>query len=287
MCGNFGLLFIKNPPIEGTDNEVSERTSKKGPNTTGFTPLDEEEQVVRTRTVSFSETVNPKPEQDTGRRVGFTTTEEAKDELRNPLLILEDQTANTEIRGGQAGGYSSLEYERVKNSAPVATHPIGETVHSPFRSTHSVSGDMHNVLAARVRTNPRLSQSQSHVQAAQRRQQASASEVAQSPMHTQEQGREHPYGRTRNHSHDATVHLYQRNRTMSQTANYSQFEAEYVAVPHNTRVRTVARKRYPLAADLSRQFLQERKGKGIALDNTFTGKMPCRCCTSVLLHSSE
>jgi hypothetical protein len=90
-----------------------------------------------------------------------------------PLKILESQTASTEVRGGQAGGYSSLEYNWVK---------IAES--STF---------------------------------------------------------------------DALV------------------QPKTVAVPTNTRVRCVARKRYPLAADLAGLFLKTRLGKQLSSDGTLTG----------------
>ena len=90
-----------------------------------------------------------------------------------PLNILESQTASTEVRGGQAGGFSSLEYTWVKKPAAGALGAvIGETLQ---------------------------------------------------------------------------------------------------AVPTSNRVRCVARKRYPLAADLAGLFLKTRSGKQLDSSGSLTG----------------
>ena len=94
--------------------------------------------------------------------------------LKEPLLILQHQAANTEIRGGQAGGYSSFEYTKCHNSK-------------------------------------------------------------------------------------ATT-----------------YEIEYNQIPDITRIRAVARKRVPLAGDLTAKYLQTRKGRRMAFDKTFTGEVQHR-----------
>jgi hypothetical protein len=269
MCGNFGLLFLKN---QSTDSDKAEPEPengdrKKDVTRNGFMQVEREEHSVKTRTVSFGNH-DGLTEENEDAETGESAISVSKDPLRSPLLILEAQAANTEIRGGQAGGYSSLEYQRVKNTSPAAMHPVGETVHSPFRSTHSVGSSTHSKIVSNLAANPKHSgRSRQHSNPEQRHATQTTTNTnrstatggdTHSPLHAS--------------SHDATVHSsYQRNRTMSQSGNFAQFEAEYVSVPHNTRVRTVARKRYPLAADLSSQFLQARKGKTIELDNTFTG----------------
>lgn len=253
MCGNFGLLFIKNQSSESsekTESDQQEETKRaKRPRKhkkAGFVAVDGEETLTRTRKVSFDGVGDDEASESEDE--GATTTT-VKDVLKNPLLILEAQAANTEIRGGQAGGYSSLEYTKVKNDSPAAMHPTNEEVNSPFHSNHSAGAgashhNTHNRVAATVPT--KRSANDTH-----------------SPLHSS--------------NHDSTVHNQQRPRAMSQSGvvNYGAFEAEFNTVPSNTRVRTVARKRYPLAADLSEQFLKARKGKTIELDKTFTGTYVC------------
>jgi hypothetical protein len=102
------------------------------------------------------------------------------EELLPPLKVLEAQTACTEIRGGQAGGFSSIEYNYV------------------------------------------LDEHQSHYEAL--------------------------------------------------------FSASVIAVPNVTRVRMVARKRHPLAADLSQLYLKQRAGKMPDPKSTITGEsIICHC----------
>lgn len=263
MCGNFGLLFVKNQASENVENDDA-KSKSRFVTSDGFEKIESEENYVRNRTVSFSLPDGHADRTEHNEDAAFELPKQSS--LRSPLMILEAQAANTEIRGGQAGGYSSLEYERVKNVAPVAMHPIGETVHSPFRSTHSVGSSTHSKIVANVMSNPRFR--------SRARTLSSGSKPPIADTHS-------PLHRT---SDDKTEHTYQRNRTMTQTDSYTQFEAEYVVVPRSTRVRTVARKRYPLSTDLSNGFLKERKGETIQLDKTFTGTCfkKCFCCFSVL-----
>lgn len=99
--------------------------------------------------------------------------QESDDKAVSPLDILQSQTASTEVRGGQAGGYSSLEFDWVKKKSESRMDMMGE---------------------------------------------------------------------------------------------------QTVAIPHQHRVRCVARKRYPLAADLAGLFLKSRSGKGLDGTGTLSGK---------------
>ena len=249
MCGNFGLLFIKNH-FDNTGPEYGDSGVTVSGKRKGFDALEQQEDhFVKNRKVTFGTSGNDTDDDEDGGELQSSIKVPAgNDKLRNPLLILEAQAANTEIRGGQAGGYSSLEFEKIKNTSPATLHPVGETVHSPFRSSHSVGSSTHSRMVAAVAKNPKHKVTQ-HA--------SSTGGDTHSPLHSS--------------NHDATVHSYQRNRTMSQSANYAHFEAEFVTLPVSTRVRTVARKRYPLATDLTAQFLQARLNKPLELNNTFTG----------------
>ena len=251
MCGNFGLLFIKNH-FDNTGPEYGDSGVTVSGKRKGFDALEQQEDhFVKNRKVTFGTSGNDTDDDEDGGELQSSIKVPAgNDKLRNPLLILEAQAANTEIRGGQAGGYSSLEFEKIKNTSPATLHPVGETVHSPFRSSHSVGSSTHSRMVAAVAKNPKHKVTQ-HA--------SSTGGDTHSPLHSS--------------NHDATVHSYQRNRTMSQSANYAHFEAEFVTLPVSTRVRTVARKRYPLATDLTAQFLQARLNKPLELNNTFTGTL--------------
>lgn len=268
MCGNFGLLFIKNQTggdhAEPEPDVHSDRqpfaTSPKPVNNKGFSILDGTEDThnpVVTRRVSFKTVGFADEGEDSEESQEASAALSSKsDPLKNPLQILESQAANTEIRGGQAGGYSSLEYAKVKNTSPLALHPVGEDVNSPFASAHSVSSSNHSRIAGIMAHKAAAGSASAPIPRS-----GTKSSDIQSPLHAS--------------NHDSTVHSQMRPRALSQggSVNFAPFEAEYVSVPTNTRVRTVARKRYPLAADLSDHFLKARMGKTIELDNTFTGML--------------
>lgn len=261
MCGNFGLLFIKNQSTDHAENNDAEKQEEvkrskppKKSKKKGFVAVDGEETLTRNRRVSFDGFVDE--ESSEVEEDDEVTISSAKDLLKNPLLILEAQAANTEIRGGQAGGYSYLEYTKVKNESPAALHPVNQEVNSPFHSTHSANSSHHSRAYQFFAAGRQRSPSNSHV---------SKGDTI-SPLHGSSTS-------ISNNNDNTTVHNQQRPRALSQSGavNYAPFEAEFITVPSNTRVRTVARKRYPLAADLSDHFLKARKGKTIELDKTFTG----------------
>ena len=60
-------------------------------------------------------------------------------ESLSPLLILQSQTASTEIRGGQAGGYSSLEYDDVGRDNVTI---ISKRVRLVARKRHALAADL-------------------------------------------------------------------------------------------------------------------------------------------------
>ena len=63
----------------------------------------------------------------------------AKPTALSPLLILEAQTASTEIRGGQAGGYSSFEYDDLRKESAVMTT---KRVRLVARKRHALAADL-------------------------------------------------------------------------------------------------------------------------------------------------
>lgn len=162
MCGNFGLLSL------GTTVNTSENSSHH--NESYHKPRVQQDELDMSVSASMHQVSKLN-----GIRVLNEDQIGEKEEMISPLTILEAQTACTEIRGGQAGGYSSIEYKYQK-----AEH-------------------------------------QSHFD--------------------------------------------------------SMFSSSTVAVPIYNRVRMVARKRHPLAADLSQLYLTNRGGKVPDARSTITGKI--------------
>ena len=284
MCGNFGLLFIKNTASSDTSTAKAEEPKIVSPfayqpgvaveSSADALPLSSEDRQFRQRRVSFS--IDVRDDDDSNSRTDSVHSMVVKDPLRNPLHILESQASNTEIRGGQAGGYSSLEYEKLKNTSPMAMHPVGEEVNSPHQSSHhSVGSSQHSsriVAGAKRRLSGALTAASTK---------AANINIVLADEHSPIHSSSHEYsqigGSNNGHSSitsssDQVFRTHKHNNTTSSTTSLAAFEAEFLSVPHNTRVRTVARKRHPLAADLTEQFVKARRGKGMQLDNTFTGE---------------
>jgi hypothetical protein len=108
MCGNFGLLALTTPVI-ATSVDMDHSNSSFHKPVVAKDPLDRSlnesvHKVSKLGGVRFRDDSLP-PEPTKG-----------VDEKAPVLKILEAQTASTEIRGGQAGGYSTMEYKKVKKS---------------------------------------------------------------------------------------------------------------------------------------------------------------------------
>lgn len=133
MCGNFGLLLVRQSDWPGRQDGQSSQslldrkvTVKVDDDTTEdhvakaiFTPPTQLEQQSKTKKRlgrelddldrSLNESMHAVSQLQGIRCMLEPSTK--KDVLLDPLKILEAQTACTEIRGGQAGGYSSIEYK--------------------------------------------------------------------------------------------------------------------------------------------------------------------------------
>ncbi len=160
MCGNFGLLSLGAGRPSDASSHHSDTFHKQ---VTARDDLD--------RSVSAS---MHQVSRLHGIRMRDENDSSISETLVSPLKILEAQTANTEIRGGQSGGYSSIEYQYIRTE---------------YNSTF-----------------------------------------------------------------DAL------------------FRPSLITIPTNTRVRMVARKRHPLAADLSKLYLKQRGGSIPNPKTTITGK---------------
>lgn len=200
MCGNFGLLVVGATGTTGDDVasnlHMSSHVVKK---------IENEVQLSKKSSKS-SQRVKPVSSKDMSaldRSMGASIHKVSKlkgvqcqnglaetdDKLLSPLKVLEAQTSCTEIRGGQAGGFSTFEYRYQQNNAS-----------SGF---------------------------------------------------------------------DAA------------------FCAKTIAIPRATRVRRVALKRYPLAADIAAAYLKERYGKLPDTSGSFTAIGHTRFATSSINIASE
>ena len=181
MCGNFGLLYLHD---KNNNNNSGENTNNNHDNNNQASADDK-------LMMNSSYNGNDIIQHNANEVIVAQIFERNIDNniysktiiLKEPLLILQHQAANTEIRGGQAGGYSSFEYTKCHNSK-------------------------------------------------------------------------------------ATT-----------------YETAYNQIPDITRIRAVARKRVPLAGDLTAKYLQTRKGRRIGFDKTFTGEVQHRLslCLSLLI----
>jgi hypothetical protein len=110
MCGNFGLIAIKS----GMQGVTSSSTVSN--------PIQAYKSTSRTIT-------SP---------------------LKDPIDILEAQTAATEIRGGQAGGYSSIEWPPVLGDNVPVCKPISCRVRCVARKRYPLAADLSKLYKSKA-----------------------------------------------------------------------------------------------------------------------------------------
>lgn len=134
MCGNFGLLSIGSAPEttnekkqkEGDGDEASfkQTSSSKDLDILAISLHESLHEVSRLNGLRLSVDSG-----DSRNNRDPMMSEKAKHDnnssMLSPLIVLQSQTASTEIRGGQAGGYSSLEYK--------STHRAGSAIENRVR----------------------------------------------------------------------------------------------------------------------------------------------------------
>jgi hypothetical protein len=121
MCGNFGLLQIglavpiKSQALETKvidDNGVLDHSFGKKQDSLDISLHESLHEVSRLRGLRLSDRFdNPREISEQSALSTKQSKNESIVKLLSPLVILQSQTASTEIRGGQAGGYSSIEYD--------------------------------------------------------------------------------------------------------------------------------------------------------------------------------
>ena len=121
MCGNFGLLQIGSAvPVSSNavepklidDNDIPNPGCEKVQDSLDMSLHESLHEVSRLRGLRLSGEFDISKEI---RQQSGLSSKQPSDhstvQLLSPLVILQSQTASTEIRGGQAGGYSSIEYD--------------------------------------------------------------------------------------------------------------------------------------------------------------------------------
>lgn len=157
MCGNFGLLLLR-PDGNGIESKRTADADSK----------DLDGQAVGNRwtlnslpsfrnKVANDELDNSYHEVTKLDGIRRTETVSPSDVIISPLTILEAQTACTEIRGGQAGGYSTIEYsyKRASNtwhgagdSGPYRTEMKPTTIDVPYCARVRMVAKKRHPLAA-------------------------------------------------------------------------------------------------------------------------------------------
>ena len=127
MCGNFGLLLLSGGQ-EGASS-ASPTPSLSG----GEQAVDGSVHACQLRTASTH-----------GLRIAEGSVKAAVAPLLNVAAILELQASNTELRGGQAGGLSSLSY-------PMAGPPVNARVRCVARKRHPLSRDLGDMFRSQVK----------------------------------------------------------------------------------------------------------------------------------------
>ena len=138
MCGNFGLLQVGVPalPAEQSLDGPDDPKPKSKRDLLDFSLHESLHEVSRLHGLRLPEDIeeNPLPKFSAHGSKNLSIRS-----LLSPLRILESQTASTEIRGGQAGGYSSLEYEGIAtNEITMKTRRVRLVA----RKRHALAADL-------------------------------------------------------------------------------------------------------------------------------------------------
>lgn len=138
MCGNFGLLSLgEAPQASGATDDFKKEVSEEDELEKALSAsMHEVSKLQGGKEVKKTTAVNDRNDNDGG------PTENPEDLLTvTPLSILQNQTSSTEIRGGQAGGYSTFEfkYNRAKRCLE---QPIATRVRMAARKRHPLAADL-------------------------------------------------------------------------------------------------------------------------------------------------
>ena len=102
MCGNFGLLLLKQSQFQ-VENQINDSINSSA-------HLDDSVHESMQRVASTNGLRIEESNKQDLHQAGSVRNESSQPALLDVVDILEAQTANTELRGGQAGGFSSISY---------------------------------------------------------------------------------------------------------------------------------------------------------------------------------
>jgi hypothetical protein len=154
MCGNFGLLMLGRAATAGSPTA---KPSDQSPTTLpAASPMSSNDIGIDNQMLEVSRhggirVARTESNSMNGRRATSIVIGKRADEefdstiILPPISILEAQTACTEIRGGQAGGYSCIEYkEGLISNAPACTR-----VRMVARKRHPLAADLSKLFAGK------------------------------------------------------------------------------------------------------------------------------------------
>lgn len=161
MCGNFGLLQIglavptNAQSIEAElidDNGIVNPGLEKKQDSLDMSLHESLHEVSRLRGLRLSERFDiPREISEQSVLSSKQPKNQSTVKLLSPLVILQSQTASTEIRGGQAGGYSSIEYDG-KNGKDASMNV--KRVRLVARKRHALAADLANLYKKKGGRNP-------------------------------------------------------------------------------------------------------------------------------------
>jgi hypothetical protein len=143
MCGNFGLLMLGKEQSDTVPADEFEKTKKPqdAMDVSLHQTLHEVSKLHGLRVVGDAQWTHNISSSGKYNVIESTSSHAGTAQLLEPLFILEAQTAATEVRGGQAGGISSIEYRQAKARA------AGSHFDAKFSAGGDVIPDMFRVRA--------------------------------------------------------------------------------------------------------------------------------------------
>ena len=133
MCGNFGLLSLGQQligpapsphpePTKETFEQISSPARTKKEKKKKSNEMDISRRLLSSVAATAYKTAEVEPKKP---KKALTNNQNGVPALVSPLLVLEGQTASTEVRGGQSGGYSTIEFNgNYRNEPSPKSHNI-------------------------------------------------------------------------------------------------------------------------------------------------------------------
>ncbi len=143
MCGNFGLLSLGEAP-KPDSVELSDGIFKKPKVQTDALDQSLNESMHEVSRLHGLSKKDKDKKSSASNGDGAVSTTDDDLAIISPVSILRAQTSSTEIRGGQAGGYSSFEYKQSAVGERVIPTPLTTRVRTVARKRHPLAADLAN-----------------------------------------------------------------------------------------------------------------------------------------------